>query len=51
MFAMPIKFSRVTFALCIVFILVDLFPHPALSPGLIETSFSKVQQAVTQSAI
>lgn len=49
MFAAPIKYSRLAFAILVVFVVVDLYPHPSLPPGLIGTSFAKVQQVVNPS--
>lgn len=43
-----LKLERIALAICVVLIIVDLLPHPALSSGIIGTTLSKVQQAITR---
>ena len=39
-----IKLKRLLIAFFFTFVLADLYPHPNLAPGLIASTFGKVQQ-------
>ena len=42
--ATRIHLNRIFLALAITFLIADTYPHPNLSPGLIETMVNQVQQ-------
>lgn len=41
-----IKIKSLITAFLLVFLLADLYPHPNLRPGLLVSSFSKMQQSL-----
>ena len=41
-----IKINRLFLAVIITFLVADTYPHPQLSPGLVETMGSRVQLAL-----
>ena len=43
-----IKFNRLVLAMAVTFLLADIYPHPNLSPGLVEGLSNRVHTALTQ---
>ena len=42
----PIKVERFLLSFLITFVLADIYPHPRLSPGLLQSSFSQIQTTI-----
>lgn len=46
----PLKFERLAIAFLATFVIADLWQHPQLSPGIIETTLIKAQETVIHSS-
>ena len=41
-----IRYERLITAFILTFILADIYPHPSLSPGLLESAFNYLQPTI-----
>ncbi len=41
-----IKVERVLLSFVVTFVLADIYPHPNLSPGLMQSSFNHIQTTI-----
>ncbi|MGK7893099.1 MAG: hypothetical protein AB4372_05570 [Xenococcus sp. (in: cyanobacteria)] len=40
------RYERLITTLILTFVLADIYPHPSLSPGLLESAFSYIQPTI-----